>query len=124
MRTTRKPRMWKPISLAELNAIIDEDVEECTPEMRALYERVAVRAEKWARPPWGERGGGFWAIAVFEGRVLWYNDIERGFNVSPFSHWGEIGDYVCNQDELRWALPRLLGDGEIRLGAPEPISLL
>jgi hypothetical protein len=124
MRTTLNSRMWKPISLADLNATIRNDLEDCTPELRALYERAAIEPEKWTRPPWGEGGGGFWAIAVLTNRVLWFNDIEEGFNVSPFSLWGEIGDYVCNQDPLRWALPRLVGDLGTRMGAPQTISRL
>lgn len=45
---------------------------------------------------------GFWAIAVIENRVLWYNDIEEGFNVSNFTEPGTIPstEYWCNQDEL------------------------
>ena len=116
--------MWKPISLANLNATINNDLEDCTPELRTLYERVSIEPEKWTRPPWDERGGGCWAVAVLETRVLWYNDIEDGFNVSPFSHWGEIGDYVCNQDQLRLALPRLVGELGTRLAAPHLIPLL
>jgi hypothetical protein len=116
--------MWKPTSLAYLSAMIAENLEDCAPELRALYARTAIPPEKWARSPWGDCGGGFWAVAVHEGRVLWYNDIEEGFNVSPFSRWGEIGDYVCNQDELPWALPRLVGEWGIRFGAPEPVRLL
>jgi hypothetical protein len=118
------PKMSKPISLADLVATIDKDLDDCMPELRALYERSGICPEKWTCSQWGEHTGGFWAIAVLDNRVLWYNDIEEGFNVSPFSHWGEIGDYVCNQDQLRWALPRLIGELGVRLGAPQPIPLL
>jgi hypothetical protein len=113
--------MWKPKSLSDLNAMIAEDLKACAPELRALYARTQVPPEKWGQAPWGDPGGGFWAIAVHEGRVLWYNDIEAGFNVSPFSRWGEIGYYVCNQDELQYALPKLAGQPGTQLGAPEPI---
>ena len=98
--------MWKPKSLPSLNEMISVELEDCAPELRALYARAAIAPEKWALLPWSESGGGFWAVAVMEGWVLWYNDIEEGFNVSPFPDWGEIGEYLCNQDELRHALLR------------------
>jgi hypothetical protein len=48
---------------------------------------------------------------VLDDRVLWYNDIEEGFNVSRFTTVGSIPstEYWCNQDELRWALSALAG---------------
>jgi len=32
--------------------------------------------------------------------VIWYNDIEEGFNRSTYSKFGDIGEYFCNHDEL------------------------
>ena len=48
-------------------------------------------------------------MAVHADRVIWYNDIEDGFNVSRFEIQGRIPDdeYWCNQDPLRWALAGL-----------------
>jgi len=62
-------------------------------------------------------------VAVRENRVLWYNDIEDGFNVSQYSAVGTIPDneYWCNQDSLKWALARLAGEPRPRLGPPQPI---
>ena len=110
---------WEPIALPELEARIAEELADCEPEARALYERAAIRPEKWRLPPWGDEGGGFWAVAVLDDRVLWFNDMEDGWNVSAFPHRGEIGAYWCNQDELRGALPLLAGEPGIRLGPPD-----
>ena len=111
--------MWKPISLAKLSAMMRVELVDCAPELRAIYANTRIPPEKWTQQPWGDEGGGFWALAVHGDRVLWYNDIEAGFNVSPFSRWGEIGDYVCNQDELQRALPRLVGELGVRANALE-----
>ncbi len=116
--------MWRPISLESLSTMIRNELEDCAPELQAIFANTAIPPEKWTRSPWRDQGGGFWAIAVKAERVLWYNDIEAGFNVSPFSRWGEIGEYGCNQDELRQALPRLVGDLGVRVNAPESISRL
>jgi hypothetical protein len=55
-------------------------------------------------------GGGFWVIAVIRDKVLWYNDIEGGFNVSRFDRYGTIpsDEYRSNQDTLTLALRELL----------------
>ncbi|MBV9772525.1 MAG: hypothetical protein JO040_01160 [Gemmatimonadetes bacterium] len=100
---------WEPISRDELEEIVICDLAECSPERQALFRRAAIPLEKWRLSPHGDRGGGFWAVAVHEKNVLWYNDIEHGFNVSCFVRWGEIpeDEYWCNQDRLARALPRL-----------------
>ena len=62
-------------------------------------------------------------MAVMDDRVLWYNDIEDGFNVSLFTVRGVIPttEYWCNQDELRMALPALAGKPQGKLGPPEQL---
>jgi hypothetical protein len=113
---------WKPISLANLEALIASDLAACTDEQRAWVARVAFPPEKWSQSPWGDLGGGFWALAVNEDRVLWYNDIEDGFNVSRFTRRGEIPEdgYWCNQSSLGPALGALLVNSSGGCGPPQP----
>ena len=118
----RSPHPWEPIGLDELQGLMARELEGCAPHRLAAFERVAFAPEKWRQSPWGDAGGGFWAVAADADRVLWYNDIEDGFNVSRFVHRGEIpaDGYACNQDTLCQALPRLAyGSGE-RSGPPPP----
>lgn len=79
---------------------------------------------KWHLSPWGDLGGGFWVVAVRDDRVLWYNDIEDGFNVSRFTETGTIPstEYSCNQDDLAWALRALDGQLEGKFGPPRPLD--
>lgn len=65
----------------------------------------------------GGDGGGFWVIAIIEKFILWYNDIEEGFNTSSFTQEGTIGQYWCNQDTLHIALFGL-GSKPPKLGVP------
>jgi hypothetical protein len=115
---------WQPISPSALEELVSRELGDCPGDQQRFFAQVRIAPAKWQLPPWGDDGGGFWAVAVYGNRVLWYNDIEDGFNVSTFVVPGEIpqGEYWCNQDELRWALPRLQGDLGIRLGAPMPVS--
>jgi hypothetical protein len=40
--------------------------------------------------------------------VIWYNDIEEGFNRSRYTAYGSIDDYWCNQDELELTVQYLM----------------
>jgi hypothetical protein len=53
---------------------------------------------------------GFWVVAVYADRVLWFNDIEWDFNVSTFKSHGEIPENGCwcNDDPLQSPLPNLM----------------
>jgi hypothetical protein len=115
---------WEPISRESLNELIAEELAEATAKDRALFALATIAPEKWQLSPWGDLGGGFWVVAVMEDRVLWYNDIEEGFNVSRFVTRGTIPstEYWCNQDKLRWALPALEGKPQAKFGPPEPLS--
>ena len=118
---------WEPIALSELESLLNSDLPECAPEcveeLRAFFAQVRIAPTKWRQSPWGVLGGGFWAVAVHNDRVLWYNDIEDGFNVSRFVVQGEIPDdeYWCNQDPLGWALPRLTSEIGGNYGPPMPV---
>lgn len=114
---------WQPISKNELLSLVADQLSDCTDGLREFFARVRVPAAKWQQSPWGDLGGGFWVLATHDDRVLWYNDIEDGFNVSWFTEAGRIPDaeYWCNQDTLGWALPRLQSGGGLRLGPPQPI---
>ena len=113
--------MWEPITRDELDELIATDIAECSEAQRAIYARTSITPEKWRQSPWGDLGGGFWAVAVYGTKVLWYNDIEDGFNISSFVTSGRIPDdeYWCDQDPLKFALPYLVDDPpRWRRGAP------
>lgn len=86
--------------IAEGLAAYDEQV-------RSWWASIRLEPEKWQCPPWGDEGGGFWAVAVEGNHVYWYNDIEDGFNVSTFSVRGRIDEYWCNQAEFGDLLERV-----------------
>jgi len=99
-----------------------------TPAQLRLWNIIRIVPVKWELSPWGDPQGGFWVVAVFGSEVLWYNEIEGGFNRSRWSRFGVIDEYWCNDDELQWAVGRVLEAFETgerrgdRLGPPEPIE--
>jgi len=102
---------WEPITLTDLVVEIGRGVQQMSAEELALWRRIRLEPSKWACEPWGDEGGGFWVVATVGQYVVRFNDIEDGFNVSPFTNHGVIDDYWCNQDELHWVVHRLVERG-------------
>lgn len=94
-------KVWRPISDDALLSLIATAEGAMEPLVLAFWERIRIRPAKWALPPWGDQGNGFWVVAVVGEECVWYNDIEDGFNVSRYEAVGRIADYWCNQSELR-----------------------
>lgn len=119
---------WKPISEADLWDLINTGWERMDIPQRRLWESIKVDPKKWKQHPWGKKGKGFWVVAVIGNVVVYYNDIEDGFNRSRYSKHGVIDQYFCNQDELQWTIQHILNEiteGEpsgLYAGPPEPIA--
>lgn len=69
-------------------------------DVRAAWTRIRIEPEKWQCSPWGDESGGFWVVALDDGRALWFNDIEEGFNWSTYAKRGILDEYLCNQTEF------------------------
>ena len=79
-----------------------------SPSQLRLWQTIRIEPEKWQQHPYGDPGSGFWAVALVGRTVIWYNDIEEGFNRSCYSKYGTIDDYWCNQDELELTVQYLV----------------
>lgn len=99
---------WGPISVSALRDRIAQGEARMDPTQRRLWEAVRIAPEKWQQHPYGDAGKGFWVVAIVGQTVIWYNDIEDGFNRSRYSTHGTIDDYLCNQDELELTVQYLL----------------
>ena len=60
--------------------------------------------------------------------MIWFNDIEEGFNRSRFKVFGKIEEYYCNQDVLECQVQNIINhmhDGQDAAGycgAPRPVA--
>jgi hypothetical protein len=95
---------WQPIPEEELIARIEQGVARMTEAQLRLWRAIEIDPVKWEQNPWGNEGQGFWVVALVGRSVIWYNDIEEGFNRSLYSRLGRIDEYFCNQDELEVAV--------------------
>lgn len=98
---------WKPISLSELYDQIQKTETDLNGELWNFWQLIKIDPKKWKEQDYGVEGDGFWVVAICGTKVIWYNDIEDGFNISDYKTYGQIQGYCCNQYELSWAVTRL-----------------
>lgn len=98
---------WEPISLNELYDEILKTEKDLNEELKSFWDLIKIDPVKWKEEQYGDLGEGFWIVAICGNQVIWYNDIEEGFNISDYKIFGEIENYWCNQDELVHVVYRL-----------------
>ncbi|MEQ8546266.1 MAG: hypothetical protein RIC03_00055 [Cyclobacteriaceae bacterium] len=98
---------WKAITLLELQKQIKNGVDLMTHQQLRIWNQISVQPKKWIEVEYGNNGGGFWVVAIDQDEVVWYNDIEEGFNLSTFAKYGYIDEYGAEQDELQWTMNKL-----------------
>jgi len=119
---------WQAISEDRLLSLLNEARMRMSWPERRFWDAISIPPHKWQQHPFGEFGGGFWVVAVVGPQVVWYNDIEDGFNRSRFQQFGTIpeDEYGCNQDVLELPIRQLLSwittghDVAARFGPPRP----
>jgi len=119
--------MWQPITVSELHTEIQKTEHGLTEGLLRFWEIIKITPEKWHEKSYGNEGDGFWVVAIFGKKVIWYNDIEDGFNISVYTKYGEIDEYWCDQNELRWVVTNLFnalltGNKIISRGGPEKLG--
>ncbi len=119
---------WEPTSREELQLDVYDRVQQMTSTQRRLWDLVEVAPQKWQLHTWGDKGSGFWFVALVGQTVVWYNDIEHGFNRSQYTESGVIDRCQCNQDALHETIGHLLIELETgrasgsHFGPPEPVA--
>jgi hypothetical protein len=99
--------MWTPISLTELEEWISRGESKLEGELLKFWNLIKIAPQKWQEKEYRDEVGEFWVVAVFGNAVVFYNDIEDGFNISPYTAYGQISKYACEQSELDWIVERL-----------------
>jgi len=95
--------IWQPISAAELDALLAVQIADCTPEQQEFFDRCKVTPYLVPITRFGETEAVF-VVARAGDLVLYYEDVEEGFNISMLSPDGSIATPGYNQCELTHAL--------------------
>ncbi|QNR26078.1 hypothetical protein H4K34_14850 [Croceimicrobium hydrocarbonivorans] len=86
---------------------MEAGVSKLSVEDREFWKAISIKPAKWKELQYGAEGNGFWVVAIKDSNVIWYNDIEEGFNISTFTQYGEIAKYYTEQDELQWSIRKI-----------------
>jgi hypothetical protein len=94
---------WRPASIENVKTIVHEDLNECDREQRAAFVTYGVDPSfapilRYGKPEFVV------VVARKADEVIYWDDVEEGFNISPLSHDGRVVEHWCNQDSLAVAL--------------------
>ncbi|WP_282628984.1 hypothetical protein [Empedobacter sedimenti] len=103
---------WTPISLKELNTIIETSVAVMDTEVLSFWNSIKIVPEKRQAPTYSDNDY-FWVVGKTEKYIIYYNDIEEGFNISLENNLSYIEVTSAEQDELHFSLIKLLKNYEI-----------
>ena len=76
--------MWKPITLNSLTEFMSIEESKLKGELLNFWNLIKIEPQKWQEEKYGKEGGGFWVIAILGNEIIYYNDIEEGFNISTY----------------------------------------
>jgi hypothetical protein len=99
---------WKPITEEAVWDKLNAAQRRMSVRQAKLWHIIQIQPNKWAPESRSTSGASFWAVGLIGRTVIWFNDIEDGFNRSSYDQYGIIKEYWCNQDELEHAIQKLL----------------
>jgi hypothetical protein len=114
---------WKPASLDDVRNILKADLGKCTPQQAVIFGQYSVEPHFSPIVRYGEAGYVV-VVAQKSDEVIYWEDVEEGFNISPLRPDGGVLEHWCNQDDLGIALDRLIQSRERRTGNSGPAQPL
>src|SRR5215471_3383941 len=94
---------WRPATIEEVKRLVARDLKVCDAEQISAFKKYAV--EPYLAPI--NRYNKIETVIVVArngDQVIYWEDVEEGFNVSLIDPDGQILEHWCNQDELQFAL--------------------
>lgn len=97
---------WRPLTRAEMEALVTQQLGNCTPDQQAAF---AAQRVPFHTVPLHRLGDvePVWVVAHFAEGWLYYEDVEEGFEVGVPGADGTLPEGGCNQLELTHVLHRL-----------------
>lgn len=114
---------WQPATVDEVNKIVARDLKTCDAEQLVAFKTYQVEAFSAPIMRYGKMESVI-VVARNRNQVIYYEDVEHGFNVSPISSNGTVLEHWCNHDELRFALNAWIDGRGVpgRLGPAVPVN--
>ena len=90
---------WRPTAREEVESILAQELESLPPAYRAHFERIRVAPRKAAVTSAPDEF--VYVIAEHQGKVLYWSDIDEGWELEALDSFGGIAQRGSNQYELR-----------------------
>jgi len=103
---TGEDALTEPITQVELEALLKKEVERCTPSQQQFFETHRVPLYLVPIHRFGTVEQVFVVAEIKEG-ILYYEDVEEGFEMAQLGPDGAIPEQGCNQYELKHVISRL-----------------
>lgn len=97
---------WQPFTLAEMEARVAEQLDNCTPCHQTVFALLRVPFYRVQLHRLG-RVESVWVVAHHAAGLLYYEDVEEGFEIGIPGDDGVLPERSCNQFELTHVLHRL-----------------
>jgi len=88
---------WQPITSTQLEGIVARQLQSCTPSQQKAFSRFRV---PFYKVPIQAHEESVFVLAHLPGGLLYYEDIEEGFEVGILGVDGTLPGRGCNQYEL------------------------
>lgn len=102
---------WRPATFDEVQSILREACQQVHPRHRELFEQLRIQPRQI--PVLRFPGDAVWAVAEYEGRFLYWSDIEDGWELEALQPDGGIQDRGCDQFELHHIMYQLFGNPDL-----------
>lgn len=94
---------WKSATFEEVRRKVEADLAACSPEQVSAFLKYAVQPYAAPLIRYGRQETVI-VVARKATEVIYWEDVEEGFNLSPIDAGGCILEHRCNQDCLGLAL--------------------
>lgn len=100
-----------PATLDEVQLILRDDCQQLLHMYRELIEQMRIQPRQI--PVVRFPGEAVWAVAEHEGRLLYWSDIEAGWELEALGPDGGNQNRGCNQFELHHIMYQLFGNPDL-----------
>ena len=100
----------QPTSVEAVKTIVEADLKACDTKQLAVFGKYSVEPYRAPLLRYGQVES---VVVVAQRReeVIYWEDVEEGFNCSAVGPDGRVLEHLCNQNELRLALNKWI-EGE------------
>jgi hypothetical protein len=102
---------WNPATLEEVQQLLAEGLSELHPAHRKLFERIRIVPRQV--PVADDPGEFVYVVAEYQGKLLYYSDVEDGWELEFPNSIGGIDARGCNQFKLIHVVHQAFGDPSV-----------